>query len=616
MAAREEFQRLLMMSEPEILPLNAQAALGAVRAPERSQFAHLWRHFLERFFSPETASPDGDAKTRMIQVAVAAGLPGLVVALYLFPVYHPFLLGLPPEMRHVGPPPYWVQVSHHLFFVMYAFVTMGIATVFEWDMFFPDLLDVLVLGALPIAERKVFLARVTAIAIFVGGFLLDANGLAPLMLVPSTDPENPARLLLGHLSAVALSGLFAAVFGLALHSLLLALLGERWFRKVSLPLQGVAIAFLMIPMLLFPLFSGVVPALLEQGDAGAFWFPPFWFLGIYQRLLEGPAALPIYRQLAQVGCAATAIAVGLTLVNYPSAYLRKVRGLVEGTAPRTMRSRFLMPFERLLDLTLLRCGARRAVFHFITRTLFRVQRYRIYLVLYGGAGASLIVASLLRFTVVQHHVSFVISADGIRSTAGIAAFWTVAGLRMAFVASGNERGSWIFHFIHGKPADYYAAIDELRAPKIWVMLAALTITVGTSGALLALAPPEQLTWKALGSQFLLICGMCVLLADVFFLHVSGIAFTGEAMQRYSNLALTVLKYYAFFPVVAASPAMLEPWIEASAQHMFIALLSIAALHAIFELQHRRTVRERSSLQLLDEDEEDSPLRLGLRTYRG
>jgi hypothetical protein len=32
----DSFQRLFMMSEPKILPLNAQAALGNVREPERS----------------------------------------------------------------------------------------------------------------------------------------------------------------------------------------------------------------------------------------------------------------------------------------------------------------------------------------------------------------------------------------------------------------------------------------------------------------------------------------------------------------------------------------------------------------------------------------------------
>src|ERR1035437_4658651 len=103
-----------MMAEPEALSLNAQAALGPVRAPERSQFSVLVRHFLERFFNHETASPDGDAKARLVLIALATGLPGLMVAVYLWPVYHP-IPGWPLDHpSHGGPPPYWLQVNHHL----------------------------------------------------------------------------------------------------------------------------------------------------------------------------------------------------------------------------------------------------------------------------------------------------------------------------------------------------------------------------------------------------------------------------------------------------------------------------------------------------------------------
>ena len=136
MAIREEFQRLFMMSEPEALSLNAQAALGPVQ-PERSQFSLLVRHFLERFFNHETASPDGDAKARLVLIAFTVGLPEFVVAMYLWPVYHPFLGWPPGRGIHVGPPPYWLQVNHHLFFVLYSFVAMGIATCLSGIFSFP-----------------------------------------------------------------------------------------------------------------------------------------------------------------------------------------------------------------------------------------------------------------------------------------------------------------------------------------------------------------------------------------------------------------------------------------------------------------------------------------------
>src|SRR5579863_8279699 len=185
-----DFQRLLMMSEPEALSLNAQAALGPVRVPHRSQFSLLVRHFLERFFNHETASPDGDAKGRLILVALATAVPGFIVTLYLWPIYHPFMLGSPSGSVRAGRPPYWLQVNHHFFFVIYSFVAMGIITVFEWDLFFPDLLDVFVLSTLPLAGHRVFLARVGAIAVLIFGFLFDANFLAPVVLPAATDPPH------------------------------------------------------------------------------------------------------------------------------------------------------------------------------------------------------------------------------------------------------------------------------------------------------------------------------------------------------------------------------------------------------------------------------------------
>ena len=280
----DEFQRLFMMAEPEILSLNAQAALGAVREPERTQFSQLVRLFLERFFNHETASPDGDAKSRLILVACATGIPGFVDALYLWPVYHQ-IFG--------GHPSYWMTVNHHFFFVIYSFVALGMITVFEWDMFFPDLLDIFVLTTLPIPEGRLFRARVAAIAILVVGFLVDANFLAPLVLPACIDPPNPAQLLAGHVLAVLASGLFSAAFILALQGVLLSVFGERLFRRLSLLLQGLSITVLLMLLFLFPVLSGVVPAVLQTGSGYVLCFPPFWFLGIYQRILGpiGPAHL-------------------------------------------------------------------------------------------------------------------------------------------------------------------------------------------------------------------------------------------------------------------------------------------------------------------------------------
>jgi len=607
-----DFQRLYLTSDPRALSLNDQAALGPVRAPERSQFAHLVRHFLERFFNHETASPDGDAKTRMVQIACAAGLPGLVVAIYLWPVYHPIAAWPPGQPASGGPPPYWLQVNHHFFFVLYSFVVMGIATVFEWDLFFPDLLDLYILRTLPIAETKVFLARVAAIAVFIFGVLFDANILAVLVLPAAVDPPNLPRFLAGHLLAVAGSGLFAAAFILALQGLLLTVFGERLFRRLSLLAQGLSITVLSMLLLLFPVLSGAVPVFLKSGSSFALCFPPFWFLGVYQRLIEGPSALPIYHRLAQIGCAATLLVAGLAILTYPLAYLRRARQLVEGPSKRTTRNWLVRACDRILHATAVRPPVRRAVFHFIGQTLLRVPRYRIYLVLYGGVGLSVVAAGILRFTVAHQTVRMSISVDGMSAALGIVAFWTVAGLRMAFVSSGNRQGSWVFRIVQGRPPHFRSAMEQLLAAKVWVFLWAIVVTLALGLASRPFAPPELLTWPATASQVLVAGGMCLLLTDVFFLNVTIVAFTGEPTGAQSNLAFTVLKYYTFFPLVAWLPTFLVPWIEVSLPHFAAAAAALAAAHWLLRTHHRRMVREFTGRPGLEEDEEEFPMKLGLR----
>jgi hypothetical protein len=610
----DSFQRLLApeIRRPTVLSLNVQAAMGPVREPERSQFVLLVRHFLERFFNHETASPDGDGKSRLVTLALAAGLPGFVVAIYLWPVYHPVIVYPPHPNSIPGPPPYWVQFNHHFFFVMFSFVAMGLITVFEWDLFFPDLLDIFVLGTLPVARKRDFLARIAAIGIFLLGFLFDANFLAPLVLPAATDPPMLLPFLAGHLVGVAAAGVFAATLILALQSALLAALGERLFRRISLVLQGSAVAILVMLLLLFPVLSGVTPALLQAHNKAALWFPPFWFLGMDQVFLDGSSALPVFRELMKTGCAALVAVAATALCAYPIAYMRKVKFLLEGAPPQARQAKWSRPLNSILHSSLIRPPVRRSVFHFINQTLFRVPRYRIYLVLYGGVGLSVLIATVLRLTAVHGQLRAEASADGIRVAAGIVAFWVVTGLRTAFTSSGNQSGSWIFRFTHGRPAHFDASIQELNASKTWVAFCAGIITLATVLALRPFAPTAMQTWQSLAAQLLVGIGICAILADALFANVMIVPFTGEAIGGNPNLAFTLLKFFTFFPLVIALSLFSEQWIELRWLHFGLAALSILVLHLWFRYRHRELVRIHSSQAELEDGEDDFPMKLGLR----
>ena len=608
------FQRLLVpeAAQPAVLSLNVQAAMGPVREPERSQFAHLVRHFLERFFNHETASPDGDGKTRLVQLAFAAGFPGFVVAIYLWPIYHPVIVYPPHPDTIPGPPPFWVQLNHHFFFVLYSFVVMGLISVFEWDLFFPDLLDIFVLGTLPVPKRRDFFARIAAIGILLVGFLFDANFLAPLVLPAATDPPNLLRFLAGHLAAVASAGTFASIFVIALQSLLLAIFGERFFRKISLLLQGAAVAVLVMLLLLFPILSGVTPALLQSHNLAILWFPPFWFLGMDQALLDGPAALPIFRELTTTGLAALLAAGVIAVFAYPLAYVRRVKHLLVGAPSRARQTRWVRPFNSVLHAGAVRSPIGRSVFHFINQTLLRVLRYRIYLVLYGGVGLSVLVATVLRLSVTHGQLVVQASADGIRAAVGIVAFWVATGLRTAFTSSGNQAGAWVFRLVHGRPPNFSAGIEELRASKMWALLCTAGSSMASVLILRLAAPQEFLTWRSTAAQLLVSIGISVILVDAFFANVSTIPFTGEVVSGKPNLAFTLLQFFTFFPAVIMLSLFCDQWIEGNWVHFGLAALVVLVAHLWFNNHHREFVRIHSDQPELEDGEDEFPMRLGLR----
>lgn len=608
----DSFQRLFTHAEPRVLSMNVQAALGPARIPKRSQFSLLVRHFLERFFNHETASPDGDAKTRLIQIAFATGLPPFLVAIYLWPVYHPTIV-YPQDHPVFGRlPPYWLQVNHHLFFVLYSLVAMGVATVFEWDLFFPDLLDLFILVPLPIHSRRAFAARVTAIVTLIVGLLLDTNLFSSIVLPMALDPPNLLRFLAGHVLAVAASGLFASASILASQCLFLCIFGERIFRKLALLLQGSAVTLLVMFILLFPVLSGVVPVMLQSTSFVTRCFPPFWFLGMYQCMIEGPRVLPIYFTLARTGYFAILLVSLVAILTYPLAYLRKMRQLVEGPGSRHTVNPLIRPLAQVLHATMIRRPQGRAIFHFISQTVMRVPRYRIYLVLYGGVGLSVVTASILRFSVNNQQIRAEVPADGIRVAVGIIAFWIIAGLRLAFISSGNQRGRWIFHIVHGNPPDVQTLTEQLAAAKTWVLVWTVLTTLGMCLIFRVIAPAELLSTRAIEAQIFVAGSMVLLLADAFFLNVTSLPFTSEQAREQPNLALTVLKYFTFFPVVAALPLQLEPWIEKSASHFVFLVVAVAALHLLLQRRHQSVLREHCNQLPLEENEEEFPMKLGLR----
>jgi hypothetical protein len=595
-------ERLGLFAPPKhpVLSLGVQAETVAIER-EKNQFEILVRHLFYRFLHNELLTSDDDETKRVMQISCAIALPGLLVALFLFPAYHAF----PPYPVHR---PFWAQAGDHYFYVMYSFVVMGVATVYEWDLLFPDLVDVFVLSIQPIAARHLFFARVLALAIFLGLVLAGTSILGILFMPLVAEQPNPLRHLLAHSAAVFASGMFAATAFLALQGILLNIVGEHIVRRITPLLQGASIMLLLAILLLDPTISRSLEPLLTSGAPVVRFFPPFWFLGIYERILIGPSAPAVFHELASIGCYALLLMLACTLLTYPLAYRRRVRQLIEGGRAIAAQNRTAAPIQRVLHATVLRVPAQRAIFHFISQTILRAQRQRVMLAMYGGLGIALALSDILVLRVGGGYIRPVLQPNGIRSAVLIIVFLTVAGLRSVLANPIDHRGAWLFRVIIGRPNT-----DHFSGTKVWVTLWATAIGLATAAILHALSPNNLRSPFTTLSQFFVAIGVSFLLADVFLFSVRSVPFTHLHKSSITDLPLVVVRYVILFPLFVAIVVHNETWIEASASHLIKTLIFVVALHLLLLEAHARSLNQ-STLNTPPDEADEFPQRLGLRDF--
>jgi hypothetical protein len=593
------FDRIGLFGTPKhpVLSLSVQAQSSAPKR-ERKQFEVMVRHILARFFNNELLASDDETK-RVMQIACAVALPTLIVSLFLFPAYHAF----PPAAAHR---PFWAQAGDHYFYVMYSFVVMGAATVYEWDLLFPDILDIFVLSILPVPHRRLFLARVLALVIFLCLVQFGTSILGTLFLPLVAEQSNFPRHLLSHFLAVTMSGMFATSCFLSIQGVLLNIVGQRIFRRITPLLQGMSIMMLLAVLLLCPTLSGSIEPLLTSGSKAILCFPPFWFLGIYETLFLGASAPAIFHALARYGCYALLLLIACTLFTYPLAYRRRVRQLIEGAAASSTSGRTNSLIRYFLHGTILRQPSKRAIFHFISQTVLRSQRQRVSLAMFGGLSIALVLAQMVTLDFAPGHIRLNLTSSGIRAAVPIMVFFTIVGLRSVIAAPVDRRGSWLFSLLIGRPRS-----QHLSGMSIWITLSALIVSLGTALLLHLFSPANMKLSLATIGQFLVAIGLSFLLSDILLFSIRTVPFTHLHKGSVNDLPLAAARYFVLFPIFVSIVVQKEASIEASAIHLFKTLLLFTAAHLLLRRIHNQLL-EQSMVDTPPDEAEEFPQRLGLR----
>ena len=303
------------------------------------------------------------------------------------------------------------------------------STLLQWQSLFPSLRDYMALTGFPVSARQIFLAKFTALVLLFAAFVLSLTGpLAGFFGVCIRGPwqENPSGAVLGAATFAALAAAGAFVFFtlLAVQGVLLNLVSGRWFMRVSLFVQA---ALLICTV-------GALP-LVGRQPAHAAWWPPFWFVKLWEAIVKGPASSARPALLAIVLPALVAI------LSYLLSYHRYRKLLLEAP-PAHAGGHWSGLGSRLLELWI-SDPREQAAFAFTWKTLARSRIHRLLLLAYAGLALGWVIKAALDAPPVSLHDEGMYGLMAVASPLGLAVLM-IPALRFLFTLPVALQANWMF----------------------------------------------------------------------------------------------------------------------------------------------------------------------------
>ncbi|MFZ0593325.1 MAG: hypothetical protein WAM39_22905 [Bryobacteraceae bacterium] len=418
-------------------PQHIHAALA------RKPFLRLIRHFAQRAVGASDTATEVDLGIGGALAILA--LPGAFTALGLADKYGSLMQWLRGQLHF---DPYRASITDEYFFIVYSMAVAGFVTILRWDHLLPGRRDFVNLAPLPLNLRSIFLANAAALASTALLFAIDVNLFSgfffPLLVTIQGGSIYAYFAYCGaHWAGVLGISLFTMLAVLALQGLLMALLPDVAYRRISLMFRAALLVFffaLLVSALVFPLSAFNFG--LGSRMAGE-WWPPIWFLSMVESFV------PRLKQYSMMGAGwavkAMLYALSIAAVSFALSYRRYFLRIAErpdGTAqPSRARWIRLEWFDPVLKLWL-RSGAELATFRFIVKTLLRSETHLLFVGLWAGIGLLLSLEGLTgaRAAIESQgaHASAILAAPLIFS------FALVAGLRFVFDIPAAIESNWIF----------------------------------------------------------------------------------------------------------------------------------------------------------------------------
>lgn len=568
----------------------------------------LTEHFFRAMFDFGILSTAGaDSFKHMLLGAVGGFVAFGLLLTYLYTGKYAVLWGAPPELYRRA------VLGDDLLLVGLPMLLVAFVTLLVSHSLFPDERDFRILGPLPVRKAVVFGAKLTALVLFSGLFIVVAHvSLLPLLLLTSFGDHA----VLSRLTVWAITGVGASMLAVLAVTAIVGLFVLPLSRSRLHELTGIIrSAMLVLLVLCVPLVLRLpnLGASLASGSAWLWLVPPAWFVGL-QQVLRGSND-PSFFHLAGVAVAAVGVAVLIVAITYTVLFRHFEHLMLRSvtTSPPWSETDRAGAATHATSLDSARNGlsevegspAFRAVHRFTILTLRRSQLHQSVLVGLSACGIGMVMNGLI-----EANLAGWLGAGGPPpSSLASAAMWTPFGLmfvcglgvRAALALPMEHRANWIFRMTE----DEATRREQLRAVD-------QVVTTYVVGVPVAAALP--ILWIAIGASTAVIAAAVVALVGFVFVHAvlldwRRIPFTCSYLPGKRFVAHSLLlgvAAYMLFTLVAVG--LVRAATAATRQALVIA----AVLALVAFLLRRRRLTVWSATPLMFEDEfPDQPQQLRL-----
>ena len=508
--------------------------------------------------------PSGMQAPALIWAAAFLVAPSLCLpAVYM--VKYPFIRKYMPHMVELS---LW---GDRLLFLLLSAGAVGLISVVLWDTLFPARRDAFVLTQMPIPLSIQMVGRLSGLLMLFLGFTLALN-VIPAVAFPAVSAGafiQIPRAIVGHIAASIAACSFVFFSVTSAQGLVILAFGRRAAARLASLAQAGAVLLFLLSLLFLDPVRGFVMDGLRRGDASRLlWFPPAWFLGLYE-FIAGTSR-PLMTPLALRGVAGGVIPFALTVAIYAFGYKRLLARAVEAP-PRSTRFALVALVSRIVRGTFVRRPEEQAVCAFVLRTIARSGRHSMLMSIYVGAGLAFMATSIIPAVVRFGYEAFAKPGVAMLSPPLVMSVALAVGTRILLTIPVDLPARWIFQTTALVPRRIDAAVHKA------MLLLVVPLTALFAGVSAWILWGPAIAWR----HAIFCSGLTLLLCEVLLGTYKGAPMTKPYVPGRSRFHMWWAFYLTAFTTYCYTMAGLEVTLLKSGGLVKVSGLFVAVAFAVW-----------------------------------